>query len=316
MIQGEGDWHKKLHTSIDSVHKANILSIHFHPTNSLIATGSTDKTVSIFDFKTREIEHSFTHHTGAVIALDFNPIEHDLLLAGSMDKSHSLLDIEKKEVIQHFKIHSKFVNRVKWSPSGKLFVTGSHDGTINFFNYDTVSRMATNVKSVVFANIVEAIEFTPDGGIVIISVREDNYLNYVSVSSFEVSRYNMNVNGDDHVSFTAMDLACSPSGTHLLVATDKNRIILYRLGTSIQVRNFYGSVNDRFSNPRLCWHPSSKYFYVTSQDGLIYVWDTVTQKIVDKITGHRGLPRDLDLHADRGLLASCSFDKTIKFWQV
>ena len=45
----------------------------------------------------------------------------------------------------------------------------------------------------------------------------------------------MNATGDDHVSFTAMYIECSPSGNHLLVQTDKDRIIVMRTHTNIQV---------------------------------------------------------------------------------
>ena len=45
----------------------------------------------------------------------------------------------------------------------------------------------------------------------------------------------MNSNGDDHVSFTALDLSVSPSGNHILIATDKDRLILYRTESEVQV---------------------------------------------------------------------------------
>lgn len=45
----------------------------------------------------------------------------------------------------------------------------------------------------------------------------------------------MNATGDDHVSFTAMHIECNPSGSHLLVQTDKDRIIVMRTHTPIQV---------------------------------------------------------------------------------
>eukprot|EP01103_Thecamoeba_quadrilineata_P018537 TRINITY_DN708_c0_g1_i3.p1 TRINITY_DN708_c0_g1~~TRINITY_DN708_c0_g1_i3.p1 ORF type:complete len:392 (-),score=61.57 TRINITY_DN708_c0_g1_i3:46-1221(-) len=315
MVQGEGSWHNSLTQNFDSLHRANILTLRFHPEKDLIATGSSDKSVKVFNYSTNQPHHQFTHHTGAVIALDFNPLHTDLLLAGSMDHSHSILDVDKKEVLQVFRDHTKYVNRIKWNPAGTHFVTSSHDGTIGIYEFDSVQKQATLSKNIVFSGIVEAIEFTKDGNTLIVAVREDNYLNYVDFKTYEIQRVNMNLNGDDHVSFTAMDLACNPSGTHVLVATDKNRMILYRVGTSVQVKNFYGSMNDRFSNPRLCWHPSSKYFYVTSQDGLVYVWDTVTQRIVDKLSGHRGLPKDIAFSNKSGEIASCSFDKTVKFWK-
>lgn len=44
----------------------------------------------------------------------------------------------------------------------------------------------------------------------------------------EVERVNMNALGDDHVSFSARQLAASPDGRLLLVSTDGPRILLLR----------------------------------------------------------------------------------------
>ena len=46
----------------------------------------------------------------------------------------------------------------------------------------------------------------------------------------------MNANGDDHVSFSAMDVRCSPDGKLVAVSTDKDRIIILETGSEQQVR--------------------------------------------------------------------------------
>jgi hypothetical protein len=101
----------------------------------------------------------------------------------------------------------------------------------------------------------------------------------------QITDINMNPNQDDWVSFTAMDLAISPDGTYLLVASgeremvalqtawwfsrccraDKSKLLLYKLGGSEQLRRFYGAENDMYSNPRCTWHPSGLYVYCTAQ---------------------------------------------------
>ena len=44
-------------------------------------------------------------------------------------------------------------------------------------------------------------------------MREDNYFHYVDADSGDVSKVNMNPMGDDHVSFTVLDMTLSPNGT-------------------------------------------------------------------------------------------------------
>jgi hypothetical protein len=67
-------------------------------------------------------------------------------------------------------------------------------------------------------------------------VRDDNYLHYIDCETWVETKVNMNANGDDHVSFTVLDLARSPGDERfLLAATDKSRHIVFRTGTSAQV---------------------------------------------------------------------------------
>lgn len=45
----------------------------------------------------------------------------------------------------------------------------------------------------------------------------------------------MNAALDDHVSFTALDVVFSPDDKYILVATDRDRLILYHIGNSTPV---------------------------------------------------------------------------------
>eukprot|EP01102_Stenamoeba_stenopodia_P009656 TRINITY_DN2851_c2_g1_i1.p1 TRINITY_DN2851_c2_g1~~TRINITY_DN2851_c2_g1_i1.p1 ORF type:complete len:397 (-),score=99.39 TRINITY_DN2851_c2_g1_i1:95-1285(-) len=319
MTQGEEDYVNKLDYTLEgSAHnQASVLSLRFSSHDKpLFASGATDKTVRVFDSQTKEMLWEVQEHMAGVISLDFNPVYNNLLLTGSMDSSHNVFDIAKKIRIQRFQDHRKFVVRAKWSPDGKSFATAAYDRTICFYNSPDPETpdSFTLVKRLEFQGNVEAIDYSRDGNTLIASIRDDNYLNYINTETFKITRVNMNSNGDDHVSFTALDIAVSPSGNHILIATDKDRLILYRNGSEVQVRNFYGAFNDGLSQPRIAWHPSSKYIYATSQDRSIYVWDVVSQKVVHKLQGHTAIPRTIDIHPKHGMLLTGGFDKTVKLW--
>ena len=61
-----------------------------------------------------------------------------------------------------------------------------------------------------------------------LSVRGDNYLHYIGLRSGRKVRVNLNEQGDEHVSFSVLDLAPSPNGRYLLAATDRSRHIMLR----------------------------------------------------------------------------------------
>jgi len=81
-------------------------------------------------------------------------------------------------------------------------------------------------------------------------------------------------------------------------------------------RNFYGYSSDEWSLPRAKFDNSGHYMYTTSQDNKIYVYAVANEKEVNQISGHTGVIRDISIHPQLDLLASCSYDKTVKIWNV
>ena len=47
---------------------------------------------------------------------------------------------------------------------------------------------------------------------------------------------------------------------------DKHRAMIYLVGQSKVLRNFYGATNDEYANPRVLWSHDERYVYCTSQD--------------------------------------------------
>jgi WD40 repeat protein len=177
----------------------------------------------------------------------------------------------------------------------------------------------------------------------IVSVRNDNYLHKVDISSSDSASdsnniiitsepyINMNSNGDDFVSFTALCLKSSPCGQHLIAAVDKHMILMFHYDTKLKVKTYYGAENDGFSNPKLCFSPSGKYIYCTSQDHSIVCFNTCTEKVANVLFGHKNTVKDIDIyfpeskqkqnngdgyHDAKPVLVSVSFDKTLKMWSL
>lgn len=48
----------------------------------------------------------------------------------------------------------------------------------------------------------------------------------------------MNATLDDHISFSALDVNFSPDENYILVSTDRDRVIMYRIGNSTPVIQF------------------------------------------------------------------------------
>jgi len=313
--RGDNDYITRCSDSLDALHSANVLAVAFtcDTDKSIIATGSTDKTIKIIDYATKQVLHVINDHEAAIIALDWNPKHKNILLSGSMDKSHCVIDAEKGTTLQRFSDHGKYVVAVKWAYDGLTFATASHDHTAAIYRAAAIDAPFTLVERLQFNGNVEALVVTKSDTM-IFAVRDDNYLHFLDLKTMQKTNFNMNSTLDDHVSFTAMDISVSPDEEFILVTTDRDRSILYKLGNSTPVRNFWGATNDTYSHPRGCFHPSGKYVYSTSQDNRVYCWEVSNQTIVTKLEGHKATVRDLKPHPTKNMLATSSFDKTVKLW--
>jgi hypothetical protein len=70
----------------------------------------------------------------------------------------------------------------------------------------------------------------------VIGVREDNYLHIVDLNTLKETLFNMNQTLDDHVSFSALHVDFNPvDPNYLLVTTDRDRNIIYKIGNSVPV---------------------------------------------------------------------------------
>merc|ERR1712137_804260 len=253
--------------------------------------------------------------TATCLSLDFHPHQPGTLLMGLMDGTVRVMKNvhqDSREDVWQGPVHAKYVVRAKWGPED-YFATGSYDRTVHLHRMSAEGEYS-HVQKWSFGGNVESIEFTPDQIALIVSARGDNYLSYIQLRDLTISRIDMNATGDDHVSFTAMHVECSPGGDHLLVQTDKDRIIVMRTHTPIQSKNLYGTVNNEFSQPRATWHPSGKYIFGTSQNNMILAWDVITEQVVERMYGHTAYPRDLCHHPTQELLFSCSYDKSWRAW--
>jgi len=317
--KGDGTYVKTMKTSFQQ-HSGNVLALSFNYQDpGVVASAGSDRRINLYDYVHNRILSQYDPHKGAILSLDFNPnpeLSH-LLLSSSMDGGHAVIDTKNQRVLQIFADHRKYVVCVRWNQDGKLFATASYDHFVSL--YKLISSLEEEnpfvlVQQFPFSANVEAIVFSGNETLVI-SVRGDNYLHSIDLTTMNKTKFNMNANHDDHVSFNAMDLSLSPlNNDYLLVSTDKNRMILYRMGNSTPVRNFWGAPNDTYSTPRNCFHRSGRYVYSTAQDNKVYCWDVSNQNVVHKLEGHRGTVRDICHHPTENLLGTCSFDKTVKIW--
>jgi len=90
-------------------------------------------------------------------------------------------------------------------------------------------------------------------------------------------------------------------------------MIVFRAFSKDQAMNVYDVVTEELSQPRICWHPSGKFFFA-NQENTVCVVELATQKVIWRLRGHTGVVRDIHYHPSKDLLVSASYDRTFKIW--
>jgi WD40 repeat protein len=114
-------------------HGDTVDSVALSPDGTLIATGSFDKTVRLWDMTGKEIRvfTGMQGHTGQVLAVGFS-VKGDQLASGGADNSAKIWDIPTSVPSKTF-AHSGGVTKVAVAADGKTFALAGPDGVIKLF---------------------------------------------------------------------------------------------------------------------------------------------------------------------------------------
>ena len=152
----DGDWRGSV-----SGHTDNVFSLAFKPNSYLLASGSGDDTIRIWDVGNNNGRHVRTlrGHTDTVWSVAWSP-DGRTLASASSDGTVRLWNPNNGINFAVLRGHTESVYCVAWSPDGRILASGSSDDTIRLWNPDThgIRRVLRGHSS----GIVSLV-FHPDG---------------------------------------------------------------------------------------------------------------------------------------------------------
>ena len=128
----------------------------------ILASGSYDQTVKLWDLKTGECLQTLAGHTNWVWSVAFSP-DGQILASGSGDHSVKLWDVRRGKCYCTLEGHTSRVWSVAFSPDGQMLASASSDQTVRCWDVQTGECLHTLQGH---TNLAWSVAFSADGRIV------------------------------------------------------------------------------------------------------------------------------------------------------
>ncbi len=287
-------------------HQGEVTAIAVSPNGKLIASGSSDRSIRLWNFKGELLEtwtgrslRSGVGHAAPITALVFSPNSR-VLISASADGSIKQWDLRSGEQFSDLTGQSWSIAAIALSPCEPLLVSGSQDGLIQLWDLETEELIGNVVQ---LQQPITALQVDVKGESV------------WSGSGKQICQWNLR---DDRL-ITSLKghiegvsaIALSPDGCTLISGGMDKLLKLWNLNTG-QQQKLIAAHRDRIQAVTV--HPQDPIFASASEDGTIKLWDLWTGDRLITLR-HAWAVNAIAFTPDGQQLVSGSSDETIKIWQ-
>ncbi|MCY2954350.1 MAG: protein kinase [Planctomycetota bacterium] len=285
-----------------SGHTNPVQAVAFSPDGRMALSGSTDKTLRLWDVATGSQVRSFAGHTEGVYAVAFSP-DGRSAISGSPDKSLKLWDVATGREIRSFTGHTDGVAAVAFSPDGRTAISGSKDKTLKLWDVAAGKDIGNFTGH---AQWVIAVAFAPDGRTAI-SGSEDKTLKLWEVASGkEIRRFTGHRE-------TVLAVAFSPDGGTVISGSWDKTLRLWDTATGKEIRSFAGHTEPVLA---VAFSPDGHMALSGSADETVKLWEVASGKEVRAFSGHAREVAAVAFSPDGRTAISGSGDRTLKLWDL
>jgi WD40 repeat protein len=279
-------------------HENYVFSVGFSPDGKILASGSADKTIKLWNPFTGKAIRTLQGHQEFVNSVGFSP-NGRILASGSADKTIKLWNLDTGKEIRALLGHQNLINSVNFSPDGKTLASGSADKTIKLWDLETGKEIRALLGH---QNLINSVSFSPDGKTLASGSADKTIKLWDLATSKETRTLLGHQNSVISVSF-------SPDSKTLASGSWNNTIKLWDLETSKETRTLLGHQNSVIS---VSFSPDGKTLASSSRDNTIKLWNLEVAKEIHSIQGHQNSVSSVSFSPDGKTLASGSEDNTIK----
>ncbi|MGV3524868.1 MAG: metallophosphoesterase [Candidatus Sericytochromatia bacterium] len=324
-------------------HSLQIKSLCLSPDSRFLVTASLDKTIKIWNLKTKEVEKTLVGHLYPLVSLSISP-DGKFIASLSDDNIIKVWNSKNGSLVYTSKVYWGTLESVCLGPEGKHLIIISNDNTIRVLNI-TSDKIVKTLKD--FDDLVSCLAFNPDGK------------SFAAGSeSGEIKIWSIRGNKDNKIlenhRYSIKCMVYSNDGKQLLCNDESGTVRVWEINSEKVHQEFIGGwgnivsfnilgngrytiagTNDR--NIKVWNFPSNSqpislqanwgrfssvcvnsnnYLATGSVDGTTKIYDIDNDKILHTYRAHNKAIKSIVFNSNNKIIASSSEDYTIKIWDI
>jgi len=312
-----------------SEHKNMARCARFSPDGRLVATGSADTSIKLFevdkvrqmmlsDGSTREspirpVIRTFYDHMQPISDLDFHP-QMSILISGAKDRTIKFFDFAKSAARRAVRViqDTHNVRSVAFHPCGDYLLAGTDHPIAHLYDVATFQcYLSSSLQDNHLGGAINQIRYSANGGLYVTASKDGGVRIWDGLTARCIRPITA-----AHGSTEATSASFTKDGRYVLSCGKDSQVRLWEVGSGRQVKQYQGAQHSQMRCQAIFNHTEEFILCVDEAHNEIVVWDSLTGDIVSRIpSNHVGAPRWLEHSPSEAAFVSCGSDRSVRFWR-